>query len=132
MKQYVAAVDQGTTSTRCILFDHEGRVCSLAQQEHRQLYPQAGWVEHDPLEIWRTTQEVIRAAVASAAAGPYGALDKAGNAFEWVAEWLPPGWTPSPKRCGQRPSVACMKPWPGLVMPHRHIHEGRPEKQAQL
>jgi len=74
MKQYVAAVDQGTTSTRCILFDHEGRVRSLAQKEHRQIVPQAGWVEHDPLEIWRSSQEVIRAAVESAGPGALAAV----------------------------------------------------------
>ncbi|MFN0015509.1 MAG: glycerol kinase GlpK [Saprospiraceae bacterium] len=59
MKKYVAAIDQGTTSTRCILFDRKGRVVSMAQKEHRQLYPQPGWVEHDPLEIWANTLEVM-------------------------------------------------------------------------
>ena len=74
MTRYIAAVDQGTTSTRCMLFDHDGRVCSLAQKEHRQLYPRAGWVEHNPLEIWHTTQEVIRAAVGSAGPGAIAAV----------------------------------------------------------
>jgi glycerol kinase len=69
MKHYVAAIDQGTTSTRCILFDRAGRPCSAAQKEHRQIYPQPGWVEHDPLEIWQTTQEVVCQAVAAAGAG---------------------------------------------------------------
>ncbi len=64
MVRYVAAVDQGTTGTRCILFDREGRVISSAYREHRQIYPQPGWVEHDPLEVWEKTQEVIRVALA--------------------------------------------------------------------
>ena len=63
MPKYIAAIDQGTTSTRCILFDHGGNIVSLAQKEHRQIYPQPGWVEHDPLEIWANTQEVIQGAL---------------------------------------------------------------------
>ena len=47
----IAAIDQGTTSTRCILFDREGLPVAQARQEHRQIYPQPGWVEHDPVEI---------------------------------------------------------------------------------
>jgi glycerol kinase len=60
MTKYIAAIDQGTTSTRCILFDHSGRLAYSAQKEHRQIYLQPGWVEHDPLEIWQCTQDVIR------------------------------------------------------------------------
>lgn len=56
---YVAAIDQGTTSTRCIVFDRKGTIISVAQKEHQQIYPQAGWVEHDPEEIWKNTLEVI-------------------------------------------------------------------------
>lgn len=59
MPQYVAAIDQGTTSTRCIVFDHQGQIVSLAQKEHEQIYPQPGWVEHNPEEIWRNTLEVV-------------------------------------------------------------------------
>src|SRR6476661_1145198 len=66
MSQYVAAIDQGTTSTRCMVFDHDGRVVSADQREHRQHYPQAGWVEHDPLEIWANTREVVAGALARA------------------------------------------------------------------
>jgi glycerol kinase len=64
MNQYIAAIDQGTTSTRCMIFDHDGNVASVAQKEHRQIYPQPGWVEHDPLEIWKRTQEVSQEAMA--------------------------------------------------------------------
>jgi glycerol kinase len=56
---YIAAIDQGTTSTRCIVFDRNGTIISQAQKEHSQIYPQPGWVEHDPEEIWRNTLEVI-------------------------------------------------------------------------
>jgi len=61
MAQYAAAIDQGTTSTRFMVFDHGGQVVALDQKEHEQIYPKPGWVEHDPLEIWQRTQEVVRA-----------------------------------------------------------------------
>ncbi len=67
MAKYVGAVDQGTTSTRFMIFDHSGGVVGLHQLEHQQIYPQPGWVEHDPMEIWARTQEVIK-----------GAMDKVG------------------------------------------------------
>ena len=66
MPRYVGALDQGTTSTRFMVFDAAGTVAACAQKEHRQLYPQAGWVEHDAEEIWCRTQEVIAEAVAAA------------------------------------------------------------------
>ncbi|HLF98052.1 MAG TPA: glycerol kinase GlpK [Methylococcaceae bacterium] len=69
MTRYVLAIDQGTTSTRCMLFDRDGRPVSQAQQEHRQIYPQPGWVEHDPLEIRDTTRALVSAALAKAGAG---------------------------------------------------------------
>lgn len=64
MPSYIGAIDQGTTSTRFIIFDRSGRIISAAQQEHEQIYPHPGWVEHDPLEIWRRTQAVIAEALA--------------------------------------------------------------------
>ena len=67
MPKYVAAIDQGTTSTRCILFDHNGNIFSSDQKEHQQIYPKPGCVEHDALEIWEHTQRVVR-----------GALEKSG------------------------------------------------------
>jgi glycerol kinase len=70
MAKYAAAVDQGTTSTRCMLFDHSGKVVSLDQKEHEQIYPKAGWVEHDPMEIWAATQEVVKNALAKAGVQP--------------------------------------------------------------
>ena len=63
MADYLAAIDQGTTSTRFIVFDRAGRMVSVAQKEHKQIYPKPGWVEHDPEEIWQRTQEVIAEAM---------------------------------------------------------------------
>ena len=70
MPKYAAAIDQGTTSTRFIIFDHEGNVVAVDQKEHQQIYPKPGWVEHDPLEIWERTQRVIRGALEKAGAEP--------------------------------------------------------------
>ena len=66
MQKYVAAIDQGTTSTRAMIFDRAGSVVATAQREHRQLLPRAGWVEHDPAEILERTHEVVAGALAAA------------------------------------------------------------------
>ncbi len=66
MPNYIAAIDQGTTSSRCIIFDHGGNIISADQEEHRQIYPQPGWVEHDALEIWARTEGVISCALEKA------------------------------------------------------------------
>lgn len=71
---YVAAIDQGTTSSRCIVFDEAGAIVALDQREHRQNYPRPGWVEHDATEIWHNVQAVLR-----------GALDRAGLAVADLA-----------------------------------------------
>jgi len=63
MASYLGAIDQGTTSSRFIIFDRSGRIVSTAQREHEQIYPKAGWVEHDPEEIWRRTADVIQEAM---------------------------------------------------------------------
>src|SRR5215510_2707583 len=63
MSNYIGAIDQGTTSTRFIVFDRYGRVSAIAQKEHEQIFPKPGWVEHDPDEIWRRTTEVIEEAM---------------------------------------------------------------------
>ena len=63
MSRYIAAIDQGTTSTRCILFNRRGETASAHQLEHTQIFPKPGWVEHDPLEIWQRTQDVVRSAL---------------------------------------------------------------------
>jgi len=64
MAKYSAAVDQGTTSTRFMIFDHEGKVVGIDQKEHEQIYPKPGWVEHDPMEIWGACEAVIAGALA--------------------------------------------------------------------
>lgn len=69
-QEYVAAIDQGTTSTRCMIFDHGGRVVAVQQKEHVQIFPQAGWVEHDPIEVWDNTREVVAGALAKADLSP--------------------------------------------------------------
>ncbi|WP_031466950.1 glycerol kinase GlpK [Sciscionella sediminilitoris] len=65
MADYIAAIDQGTTSTRCMVFDHSGQVVAVDQKEHRQIFPEAGWVEHDALEIWANTRAVTASALAN-------------------------------------------------------------------
>jgi glycerol kinase len=69
VSSYLAALDQGTTSTRLIVFDRDGAVAALARREHRQILPRPGWVEHDPLEIWERTCEVIAAALQESGIG---------------------------------------------------------------
>ncbi|AIJ20953.1 glycerol kinase GlpK [Amycolatopsis methanolica] len=66
MASYVAAIDQGTTSTRAMIFDHSGRVIAVDQREHEQIFPQAGWVEHNAEEIWENTRAVTAGALAKA------------------------------------------------------------------
>ena len=68
MAKYAAALDQGTTSSRAMVFDHGGRVVSVAQKEHEQIYPKPGWVEHDAKEIWARSQEVLDEALSAAGA----------------------------------------------------------------
>ena len=63
MKKYILALDQGTTSSRCILFDKQGNICSMAQKEFEQIYPKPGWVEHNPMEIWSSQLSVATEAI---------------------------------------------------------------------
>ena len=70
MADYVGAIDQGTTSTRFIVFDHAGNVIVEARKAHEQIFPKPGWVEHDPAEIWRNTEEVIATALTDAGLAP--------------------------------------------------------------
>src|SRR6202012_2231024 len=74
MAKYAAALDQGTTSSRALIFDHGGQVVSVSQKEHEQIYPKPGWVEHDAKEIWARCQEVLSEA-----------LDLAGGNLEHIA-----------------------------------------------
>ena len=70
MAKYSAAIDQGTTSTRFMIFDHKGLVVGVVQKEHEQIYPKPGWVEHNPMEIWERTQEVIKGALKKSGVDP--------------------------------------------------------------
>lgn len=70
MQTYVMALDQGTTSSRCILFDKKGNICSMAQREFTQIYPQPGWVEHNPMEIWASQMSVAIEAMTMVGAKP--------------------------------------------------------------
>jgi len=63
MAKYIGALDLGTTSNRFIVFDHQGRIIGFDQMEHEQILPRPGWVEHDPMEIWRNSQAVIKGAL---------------------------------------------------------------------
>jgi glycerol kinase len=86
MPRYILAIDQGTTSSRALLFDAAGQVAATAQQELRQYYPQPGWVEHDPEEIWRDTVAVCREAAAGIAPGDIAAIGIA-NQRETTLLW---------------------------------------------
>ncbi len=70
MSKYIMALDQGTTSSRCILFDKQGTICSMAQKEFTQIYPKPGWVEHNPMEIWSSQLAVVIEAMAKVGAAP--------------------------------------------------------------
>ena len=63
MAKYIGAIDQGTTSSRFIIFDEKGNIAGMDQKEHQQILPQPGWVEHDPMEIWNNTQGTISRAL---------------------------------------------------------------------
>ena len=67
--RYVAAIDQGTTSTRCMVFDRQGRMISIAQREHRRYFPRPGWVEHDAAEIWSIVKRILPQALSEAGIG---------------------------------------------------------------
>src|SRR5664279_1319582 len=87
-RRYVVSIDQGTASSRCLVFDECARIVSLAQKEHRHHYPMPGWVEHDPEEIWRNVLTVVTEAVekAGVAASELSALGIA-NQRETTVLW---------------------------------------------
>jgi glycerol kinase len=88
MTDYVLAIDQGTTSTRAMVFDEAGNVVAADRLEHEQIFPRAGWVEHDPMEVWSNTRAVIAGALGRAAVGP-GAIAAVGitNQRETAVVW---------------------------------------------
>ena len=71
MTQYIAAIDQGTTSSRCIVFDHDGAIVAVDQKEHRQIFPRPGWVEHNAEEIWTNVESVVAGALAKLSIQPH-------------------------------------------------------------
>jgi glycerol kinase len=88
MSKYIGAIDQGTTSTRFIIFDHSGNIISVDQKEHKQIYPKPGWVEHDALEIWKNTRDVmqgamIRAGCSSSDIAAIGVTNQRETALVW-------------------------------------------------
>ena len=87
--QYVAAIDQGTTSSRCIVFDRPGTIVAVAQREHRQIFPRPGWVEHDAEEIWDNVEQVVprRCAARPASARPGLAAVGITNQRETTVVW---------------------------------------------
>src|SRR4051794_31342943 len=89
MAEYVAALDQGTTSTRCMLFDHSGQVVAVEQLEHEQIFPRPGWVEHDPKEIIQRSEQVMQAALERAGAKAGGDIAGLGitNQRETALVW---------------------------------------------
>ena len=97
MAQYAAAIDQGTTSTRFMVFDHGGQVVSVDQKEHEQIYPKPGWVEHDPMEIWERTQEVVRAGLDKVQASDIAAVGVT-NQRETTVVWDRSTGQPGPQR----------------------------------
>ena len=93
--KYVLALDQGTTSSRAILFDNEQNIIAVQQREFEQIYPQQGWVEHNPMEIWSTQYGVMNEVVAQSGVD--------------VHMTLPPSASPTsarPPSCGKRPPAA--------------------------
>ena len=66
MDRYIGSIDLGTTSNRFIVFDNTSQIKGIAQKEHEQIFPKPGWVEHDPMEIWNNTQDIIREALTTA------------------------------------------------------------------
>ncbi|MFI9556333.1 glycerol kinase GlpK [Nonomuraea endophytica] len=80
---YAAAIDQGTTSSRCIVFDHDGNIISVAQREHRQIFPRPGWVEHDAAEIWAAVQGVLAEAVDGLEIAALGITNQRETAVLW-------------------------------------------------
>ena len=89
-KLYIGAIDQGTTSTRFLLFNRKGQITASHQLEHRQIFPKPGWVEHDPMSIWENTQKVIKGAMQKAKIQP-GEIDSIGitNQRETTVAWNP-------------------------------------------
>jgi len=108
---YILALDEGTTSARAIVFDHDGSVCAVAQKEIKQIYPRPGWVEHDPHEIWTCQMGVAVEALEQARLKPadvvaIGITNQRETTVVWIAIPAKPSTTPSSGRIAGRPRCA--------------------------
>ena len=104
MEQYILALDQGTTSSRAILFDNEQNIIAVQQREFEQIYPQQGWVEHNPMEIWSTQYGVMNEVVAQSGVDVHDIA-----AIGITPSGSPPWASPTsgrPPSCGKRPPAA--------------------------
>jgi len=111
MTKYILALDQGTTSSRAILFDHAGRPHASAQREFRQIFPQPGWVEHDANEIWASQegvlQQVLRdSGVAASDVAAIGVTNQRETTVLWDRATGDPSPTPSSGKTGEMPPIA--------------------------
>jgi len=112
-KEYIMALDQGTTSSRAVIFDHQGKIISIAAKEFRQIFPQPGWVEHDPMEIWDTQMEAARQALDSANVSPQqiaaiGVTNQRETALIWDRESGQPVYNAIVWQC-RRTAAICSK-----------------------
>ena len=111
MEQYILSLDQGTSSSRAIVFDRKGQICSMAQREFTQIFPKPGWVEHNPHEIWSSQASVIAEAIASIdinglnIAG-IGITNQRETTIVWDSETEEPVYTPSSGRIAAPRSTA--------------------------
>jgi len=109
--KYLLAIDQGTSSSRTVIYDHAARVVASDQQEFPQLYPQPGWVEHDPEAIWSSVTAVTRAAMEKARAGAadisaIGITNQRETTIIWIATRASPSTTRSSGRTVGLPRIA--------------------------
>jgi hypothetical protein len=133
MSNYIGAIDQGTTSTRFIVFDRYGRVSAIAQKEHEQIFPKPGWVEHDPDEIWRRTKEVIEEATQQKGLQPkdfaaIGITNQRETTIVWIARLAMRFTTPS---CG-RTHALNLTSHPSLHKEVRTASETKPVFRSPL
>src|ERR1700733_11053198 len=121
--QYVLALDQGTTSSRAVVFDRRGNIVSIAQKEFRQIYPQPGWVEHDPDEIWSTqagvaTEAITHVGLSGSEIAAIGITNQRETTIVWCRETGPPISATSAgsgglrKKCARRPACRSIRTFP--------------------
>ena len=118
MAGYVAAIDQGTTSTRCMIFDHTGSEVGRHQLEHEQILPRAGWVEHDAGEIWQRAGEVVQGALraselTAADLAALGITNQRETTVVWNPKTVSRTATPSSGRTPARPRSPPISSGPG-------------------